>query len=500
MSYEMIMKRAANLKDQDLGLRYKWDRTVFVANLSYECKWPVLKDFMKQNVGEVTFCDIFEENGRSSGVAAVEFRSPEDAKNACKVNLKLLNRKLSVFLDDEGRRTRRAAQHSLVSRVMSGRKGMMSPGNDYRPRGHALQSPVFRGPVVGLGSLNRPERLSPPPRGRPSDRVCPISPELTNEPMPEKLFGLLRRLGIEGDELCSHIIVSNLDNRVTKQKLYDVFALAGQILNIAFLPPGNGMSLTATIHFDRVVDAIQAIAMLDNQYLFDRRMIVKLHNTTVPVRDHPSPTRLPVGLAGIGERLNIEELIASSHPMSSDPGAQRMCYGDERMAAAEDFPPSSRRKRNVETCNNNNNNRIIDSATSGGYPKTGRPNPNSSGNFSRNRPGSPRNSPGGPQHFPPQHEFDIYDDLRRRLKQPRMSLEGSSVHERMGTSPPRRSGDFRTSGGRNSASMGGGFGRGFDDPAFIRSNAYSTGSGNKMRTSMMSPLRIGAGGRPPHLL
>ncbi|KAI9141261.1 hypothetical protein BKA69DRAFT_424795 [Paraphysoderma sedebokerense] len=61
------------------------DCRVYVGNLPYTLRWFELKDFCRE-AGEVVRAEILMlPNGRSKGCGIVEFRSPDDAKNAIKI-------------------------------------------------------------------------------------------------------------------------------------------------------------------------------------------------------------------------------------------------------------------------------------------------------------------------------------------------------------------------------------------------------------------------------
>ncbi|KAI0990553.1 hypothetical protein GJ496_009651 [Pomphorhynchus laevis] len=455
-SWDIVMSRAVNLTNQELGLRYKWDRTVFVTNLSYDCKWPALKDFMKENVGEVSYCDVFEENGKSSGTAAVEFKSVEHARNACRLTLKLLNRKLSVFLDEDGKRTRRAVQQALVSRVMSGKTNNIASqlftGNFVRrtdrgdQRGHRTTS--FTSPSsTSIGFSHVENRTSGNAvhrspslqlRGRSSTRAeeLPLSLENTQA----RLYALLHRLGVEGEQLSDRVVVTNLDDRITKQKLYDVFSLAGQVLEISLLSEQKSSSQSAVIQFDRVVDALQAIAMLDGQYLYERRLVIRLNGSTL----HPNspPLSLPAGLSGVGERLNIEELLlCHQNSSSSDPFVDQIDDISIRKRTAEVSGLSSSTNRLFNSAAIDHHSTSVIGSRQYSSASNRRQSGSDShmqsafakGAFSRGRDqdlivaaaggGDDRSSRSQQQQLVSKN---IYDDLRRRLKQPRLSTDISS--------------------------------------------------------------------------
>lgn len=60
----------------------KQDCRVYVGNLSWDVSWQDLKDHMR-SAGDVSFAEVMQEpGGRSKGCGVVEFKSPEEAKEA----------------------------------------------------------------------------------------------------------------------------------------------------------------------------------------------------------------------------------------------------------------------------------------------------------------------------------------------------------------------------------------------------------------------------------
>merc|ERR1719203_1691838 len=81
---------------------------VYVGNIDWKISWQDLKDHMRQ-VGEVVFADIFEErNGRSKGVAIVEYKTSEESLAAIDTlnDTKLGERLIFVREDRESGRTK----------------------------------------------------------------------------------------------------------------------------------------------------------------------------------------------------------------------------------------------------------------------------------------------------------------------------------------------------------------------------------------------------------
>lgn len=58
-------------------------RRVYVANVAFDVKWSDLKDLFREKVGNVLYCQLFEdEEGRSRGCGLVEFGDAASAQRA----------------------------------------------------------------------------------------------------------------------------------------------------------------------------------------------------------------------------------------------------------------------------------------------------------------------------------------------------------------------------------------------------------------------------------
>lgn len=106
--------RSSNIKHDKDNLKYRWDRTIFVSNIPYEVKWAELKDLFRDKCGDssVVYCEVYERvsDGKSLGVATIEFRTVADAERAVDVmhSYEMDGRKLSVRMDQEGYKARQA--------------------------------------------------------------------------------------------------------------------------------------------------------------------------------------------------------------------------------------------------------------------------------------------------------------------------------------------------------------------------------------------------------
>ncbi len=87
-------------------LKFKWDRTVCVANLPPDLRWYDLKDLFRRKVDDVMYCEVYEKDNRPLGFGALEFRTARDAERAVDVmhHYELNGRKMTVKLDKDGYR------------------------------------------------------------------------------------------------------------------------------------------------------------------------------------------------------------------------------------------------------------------------------------------------------------------------------------------------------------------------------------------------------------
>lgn len=95
--------------------------SVYVGNLSYDTKWQVLKDFMRQagNVDKVTILET--KDGRSKGAGIVLYQNPKDAKRAIQKlnNLELHGRNI-VVREDRDEQPKIESHHQNNCRVFVG--------------------------------------------------------------------------------------------------------------------------------------------------------------------------------------------------------------------------------------------------------------------------------------------------------------------------------------------------------------------------------------------
>ncbi|KAK7590810.1 hypothetical protein V9T40_002423 [Parthenolecanium corni] len=236
------------------------DRRVFVSNIPYEFRWQDLKDLFRDEVGEVAYVELFtDEKNKPRGCGIVEFDKAENVQLAIEKmhRFELKGRKLVVREDT-------ATEHEKLARR----------------------------------STNSISSNQPPPRSQWSVTA--------NAPTPSNYgntYGLspqfLESLGIHGP-LINKIFVANLDYKVDEKKLREVFKLAGRVINVDLLTDKEGKSRGfGTVEFEHPVEAVQAISMLHNQLLYDRRINVRMDKSN----ENDGPVKLPDGLKGVGMGL-----------------------------------------------------------------------------------------------------------------------------------------------------------------------------------------------------
>ena len=106
--------------------------------------------------------------------------------------------------------------------------------------------------------------------------------------------------------------VPQLAYSVDEKKLREVFRLAGRVVTAELNRDKDGKSRGhAVVEFDHPVEAVQAISMLNNQMLVDRKMTVRFDKLPGPSAEELNqlPSRLPEGLNGVGMGLGSGEAL-----------------------------------------------------------------------------------------------------------------------------------------------------------------------------------------------
>ncbi|KAL4227220.1 Myelin expression factor 2 [Mactra antiquata] len=261
-------------------------RRCIVSNIPYDLKWQEVKDLFRNEVGDVTYVELFENpDGKPRGMGVVEFRDIETASHAIDKmhRYEIKDRKLVVR--EERDRDRREYE-------MSRGGGGGGSGMDGRGGGPGVMGPAPRN-MGGMGGGGANQGVSPQ---------------------------ILQQLGIEGPLSCT-VFVSNLDYKVSWKKLKDVFRLAGNVTRAEIKLDKNGKSRGfGTVSFEAPVEAVQAISMFNNQTLFDRIMRVKLDGQAPAGKNEP----LPSGLKSLGPSLNNLQQMSSPMDMGMGMGSSGM--------------------------------------------------------------------------------------------------------------------------------------------------------------------------------
>uniref|UniRef100_A0ABD2WR97 RRM domain-containing protein n=1 Tax=Trichogramma kaykai TaxID=54128 RepID=A0ABD2WR97_9HYME len=253
------------------------ERRIYVSNIPYDFRWQDLKDLFRTEVGKVAHVELFaDENDKPRGCGIVEFEDSESVKVAVDKmhRFDIKGRKLVVKEDYE---------------VERDKYGRLSTGRSDRNREDRFKDQIKTNTNrqnVAVGNLNNYAGTS-----------------VNSDHKYGNTYGLstqfLESLGICGP-LVTRVFVANLDYKVDEKKLLEVFKLAGKVLHVELGKDKDGKSRGfGVIEYDHPVESVQAISMLHNQQLYDRRMTVRLDRANEP----DVPPKLPEGLKGIGMGL-----------------------------------------------------------------------------------------------------------------------------------------------------------------------------------------------------
>ncbi|CAK1542137.1 unnamed protein product [Leptosia nina] len=234
-------------------------KRLFVSNIPYEFRWTELKDLFKEKVGDVAYVELFnDENGKPRGCGVVEFSNTEAMKKALFVmhRYELNGRKLVLREETGNERSRSNVPRAGGGSVGGGGRNMREDKDGW--------------------NMNKPR-----------------------EPENFNTYGLslqfLESINVQ-PPLMKKVFVANLDYKADRQKIKEVFKMAGKVRNIDLAVDKDGNSRGfAVIEYDHPVEAVQAISMFDKQMLYDRRMTVRMDRGT-----DKTELRLPEGLKSIG--------------------------------------------------------------------------------------------------------------------------------------------------------------------------------------------------------
>lgn len=275
--------------DRELGLKYRWEKTVYVSNIPYTTRWTDLKDLFRDKVGDIMFCEVFEKDGKSLGVGSVEFSNEKDADRAVNImnQYEMGSRRISVRLDAEGFKTRQAKAQTK-EREKNSRSSQSSSG--------MAQPNVLN--LLGMGSS-----LTGSTGNGSGNGILGNFSQQNNEA--KLLEQLAAQLKVEGP-VTKRVFVASLDYKVNERKLCEVFKLAGKMKVQQFFKDRDGKSRgMAIIEYDTPYEALNAVAMFNDQVLLDRQMTVRFdHKPPGGDAEHDShQAKLPSGLKSIGKPL-----------------------------------------------------------------------------------------------------------------------------------------------------------------------------------------------------
>ena len=237
-------------------------------------KWQEVKDIFRDNVGDVSYVELFnDENEKPRGCGILEFPTEDLAKTAVEKmhRWEYKGRKLVVKEDFD---TERDKYGRITKGGSGGGGGRGGSDRDREPRDRRDHGSSMGG-MAGFGN------------------TYGLSPQF------------LESLGIN-EPLHTRIFVANLTYSVDERKLREVFRLAGRVVMVELNRDKDGKSRGhAVLEFDHPVEAVQAISMFNDQNLYDRKMTVRFDKTPGPTPEELAqlPSRLPEGLGGVGMGL-----------------------------------------------------------------------------------------------------------------------------------------------------------------------------------------------------
>lgn len=293
--------------------KYKWERTCYVSNIPYDIRWTDLKDLFREKCQlEPLYCEVYERDGKSLGIATIEFRSESDAEKVVEKmhHYELGGRKISVRIDGEGFKTRQAREMAGESYLSGGSGGKNGSGTSNSSSSNINTDSAAAATLLAstlassLTNSAGPNLLSLLGIGAPPVPVQPpTSPGVNNQT--NLLNQLAAQLKVEGP-VTNRLFVASLDYRVDETKLKEVFSLAGQVTSVSlFRDRDNRSRGLAVIEYENSFEALNAVSMFNNQVLMDRKMTVRFDTKPAddPKSSQSSSSKLPSGLKSIGNAL-----------------------------------------------------------------------------------------------------------------------------------------------------------------------------------------------------
>lgn len=147
-------------RSADRGRKPSTNR-VYVSNISYETRWQDLKDIFRNQVGEVSFVELFvDENDKPKGCGIVEFSDPASVKKCLEVmhRFDLKGRKL-IIKEEYG--NERDKYGNLLNSRRNKDRDNRADWDDRRDRRAPTNFPINRSGPDGDAKLGPTWGLSP---------------------------------------------------------------------------------------------------------------------------------------------------------------------------------------------------------------------------------------------------------------------------------------------------------------------------------------------------
>lgn len=162
------------------------------------------------------YCEVFEKDGRSQGVGAIEFKTESDAERAVKLmhQYEIGGRKMSVRIDGEGYKTRQAKE------IASEGSGSRSKNSSRASGGAEKSSALSLAQVLSSGNQNNLLGLLGVAGSNKFGSGLDTQSTLLNQ--------LAAQLKVEGP-VTNRLFIASLDYKVDEEKLKEVFGLAGKV-------------------------------------------------------------------------------------------------------------------------------------------------------------------------------------------------------------------------------------------------------------------------------
>lgn len=252
---------------------------LYISNLPYDIRWQDLKDLFREKVGsDVYFTQLYEgPDGKPSGSGVVEVRGKDVAEKAIDLLHRYEIKGRSIIVREEREKDRLRHEHQKgdnrgMDNSSSGKPSLMSGAANL---------------LGAMGNANMMNMLSS------GSMMGGLGGSSFN-------MQVLSQLGIELSCITNQVFVANLDYKVTVAKLEEIFKIAGNVIEVDLKTDKEGKSRgMGTVRFEHPIEAVQAIALFNGQYLYERQMGVRMDKWVDPIMQD-IPRRLPVGLKGVG--------------------------------------------------------------------------------------------------------------------------------------------------------------------------------------------------------